>query len=706
MMQTNRFWKFVFFTLVATLFLMAGILFSLWQQLTAEELQALSFIAVKDGVIITSLVLIFAFVIFIGLQIIYLTYIKPLKKVCAEAEVIYSTNPSHRIKITGNRDFKRLLTVINDFADMFENLNKTITEQILTARKETEKERNLLAAIMSELPHGVIICNINGRILLFNSLAKKTFTPDSEAGRSEIFLGLGRSVFHLFDKDLIAHAMEEIEERLSTPGQSVASSFITPIHTGRLISTEAIPVLDPENRMTGFILAFQDITDEMNLYDMTHEKLIFLQNELTAQIEQIREILNRPDPEPHDNPSIQHDVMRIIDLWPHQYEQVSETLLDAISTRVPLTRHVLKDFFPGLKLKVKDLYDIHLNLTMADEESNMLADTYSFSTALIFLFQNLSEMIPTREFNLSSFQNNGFNIFEISWQTLFLEKHRIETLLQQRVSSLPSLFYVLKQNKASFQIICDSHDNASQINIIAKAGSKIHVKEKHQAPVITGSRPEFYDLDLFRTHEEDSDLWNTELKHITYTVFDTETTGLNPDGGDEIISLAAVRIVNNRIVYQDIFEELVDPKRDIPMESYRIHGISYEMVTGKKDIRTILPAFRDYAAETVLLGHNIAFDMKMFKVKEELTGIKFLNPALDTLLLSAILHPIHDHHDMESIAERLGINIIGRHTALGDAIATAEIFLKLLPLLNSNGVLTLRDAVKASKKTYYARLKY
>ncbi len=706
MMQTNRFWKFVFFTLVATLFLMAGILSFLWQQLTAEEIQALSYIAVKDGVIITSLVLIFAFVIFIGLQIIYLTYIKPLKKICAEAEVIYSTNPSHRIKITGNRDFKRLFTVINDFADMFENLNKTITEQVLTARKETEKERNLLAAIMSELPHGVIICNRNGRILLFNSLAKKTFTPDSGIGRSEIFLGLGRSVFHLFDKALIAHAIEEIEERLNTPGQSVASYFITPIHTGQLISTEAIPVLDPENRMTGFILAFQDITDEMNLYDMTHEKLISLKKDLTVQVEQIRDLLNRSDLKFHDIPSIRQDVMKMLDLWPHQYEEVSETLLDAIATRIPLTRHLLKDFLSGLKQKVKDLYDIHLNLSMIDEESNMLADTYSFSTALIFLFQNLSEMIHTREFNLSSFQNNGFIIFEISWQTPLLEKHRIETLLHQRVNSLPSLFYILKQNKALFQILCDSHGSSSRINIVAKAESKMPLKEKHQSPVITGSRPEFYDLDLFRTDEEDSDLWNTELKQITYTVFDTETTGLNPDGGDEIISLAAVRIVNNRIVYQDIFEELVDPKRDIPMESYRIHGISYEMVTGKKDIRTILPAFRDYAAETVFMGHNIAFDMKMFKVKEELTGIKFLNPVLDTLLLSAILHPIHDHHDMESIAERLGINIIGRHTALGDAIATAEIFLKLLPLLNSNGVLTLRDAVKASKKTYYARLKY
>jgi DNA polymerase-3 subunit epsilon len=98
--------------------------------------------------------------------------------------------------------------------------------------------------------------------------------------------------------------------------------------------------------------------------------------------------------------------------------------------------------------------------------------------------------------------------------------------------------------------------------------------------------------------------------------------------------------------------------------------------------------------------------MKMFKVKEKQTGIRLMNPVLDTLLLSAVLHPVHARHDMESIAERLGINIIGRHTALGDAIATAEIFLKLLPLLNSNGVLTLGDAVKASKKSYYARLKY
>ena len=77
-------------------------------------------------------------------------------------------------------------------------------------------------------------------------------------------------------------------------------------------------------------------------------------------------------------------------------------------------------------------------------------------------------------------------------------------------------------------------------------------------------------------------------------------------------------------------------------------------------------------------------------IAEVSTRIRFENPVLDTLLLSAVLHPVHQQHDIENIARRLGVNILGRHTALGDAITTAEIFLKLLPILNSNGILTLK----------------
>ena len=84
----------------------------------------------------------------------------------------------------------------------------------------------------------------------------------------------------------------------------------------------------------------------------------------------------------------------------------------------------------------------------------------------------------------------------------------------------------------------------------------------------------------------------------------------------------------------------------------------------------------------------------------------FDQPVLDTLLLSAVIHPSQDSHRLEAIAERFNVPVIGRHTAMGDAMVTAEIFLKLVPLLAEQGIHTLGQAREAAQKSYYARLKY
>jgi DNA polymerase-3 subunit epsilon len=86
--------------------------------------------------------------------------------------------------------------------------------------------------------------------------------------------------------------------------------------------------------------------------------------------------------------------------------------------------------------------------------------------------------------------------------------------------------------------------------------------------------------------------------------------------------------------------------------------------------------------------------------------VRFTQPVLDTLLLSAAVHPTLEDHRLESIAERLGVRVIGRHTALGDALVTAEVFLRLLALLGERGIETLGAALDASRETYYARLRY
>jgi DNA polymerase-3 subunit epsilon len=189
-------------------------------------------------------------------------------------------------------------------------------------------------------------------------------------------------------------------------------------------------------------------------------------------------------------------------------------------------------------------------------------------------------------------------------------------------------------------------------------------------------------------------------------VFDTETTGLEPSAGDEIISIGAVRIVNGRLLRNETFEQLVNPRRPLNPASARVHRIDPAALGGQPSIDAVLPAFHRFCEQTILVGHNAAFDMRFFELKQNAAGVRFGQPVLDTLLLSAVAHPALEDHRLEAIAARMGVDVIGRHTALGDAILAAEIFLKLLPLLGERGVLTLGQALEASRQTYYARLQY
>ncbi len=226
------------------------------------------------------------------------------------------------------------------------------------------------------------------------------------------------------------------------------------------------------------------------------------------------------------------------------------------------------------------------------------------------------------------------------------------------------------------------------------------------APIRYGeSRPEFYDFDLFHQAGQTPELDQLPLAELTYTVFDTETTGLDPSDGDEIISIGAVRIVNNRLLRYETYEQLIDPRRPIAAFSQTIHGISNELVRGQPTIDQVLPQFHAFCEETVLVAHNAAFDMRFLQMKEEPTGIRFTQPVLDTLLLSEVLHPNQESHALETIAERLGIKVVDRHTALGDALVTADVFARMIPLLAAHGIHTLGEARTAAEKIY-AKVKY
>ncbi|MCR9125825.1 MAG: 3'-5' exonuclease [Rhodobacteraceae bacterium] len=206
------------------------------------------------------------------------------------------------------------------------------------------------------------------------------------------------------------------------------------------------------------------------------------------------------------------------------------------------------------------------------------------------------------------------------------------------------------------------------------------------------ARPLVYDFDLLeRPRGENPE--QTALRDLTFMVFDSETTGLNPET-DAVVQLGAVRVVNGRIVPGEVFETLVDPGRPIPAAATRVHGIGDDMVRGAPDMAHACAALHAFARGATIVAHNAPFDMAF--VHRE-TGVSFDNPVLDTVHLSAVVFGGSADHTLDAICDRLSIEIPEalRHTALGDAMATAQALVAMLPVLEARGLTTfgaLREA--------------
>ena len=185
------------------------------------------------------------------------------------------------------------------------------------------------------------------------------------------------------------------------------------------------------------------------------------------------------------------------------------------------------------------------------------------------------------------------------------------------------------------------------------------------------------------------------LDQLNFVVFDTETTGLLPAQGDEIVQIAAVRLVNGRKVEGEVFDMLVHPGRTIPPGSTEVHGITDAMVAEAEGVLQVLPKFHRFAEGAVLVAHNAPFDMEFLRRREAELGLRFDNPILDTVLLSAVIFGQSDVHSLDALTHRLGITIPeeARHTAIGDTVATADAFLKLVPMLQARGLRTFGEVL-------------
>jgi DNA polymerase-3 subunit epsilon len=658
---------------------------------------------------------------------VFRKYILPTRKIADEISLINTSNPAHRIRSDGGAEIRRLCERINEGAQRYESLAKNVEEKVHRARADSEQEKYTLAAIMAELPEGVLICNTEGRILLYNNRARqlligyadppennqKEMTPSGDSAR---YIGLGRSVYGIIDKNLIAHALDQIGVKLRDNDPEVVSYFVVPGVDDRLLRVEAVPVLDAQRRYTGLILIFNDITRQLETDSHLNLALESFSRGIRASLAGIRSaietIIEYPQMETRQLDALKGIIHKESLIMGEILESKLPDSSRSNFSQWPLITVTAKDLAELLISKAAEKLQVEVHAENFNPSIKIKIDSYSFLLVLVSVIDKLKTLIGFSELSCRLIELDWYVGFDLLWQGAPVEigtlrKWEEQLLVFEEEGMSLTLREIIDHHAADFGSYSSKRlKGTSYLRFFMPVVDVTEPEAVRSLTILPESRPEFYDFDLFGNVQHVPELEDRPLTDLTFTVFDMETTGLNPAGGDEIISIGAFRMVNCRLLRDERFEQLVDPQRSIPWSSVKIHGIHPEMLIGQPLIDQVLPQFHQFVEDTILVAHNAAFDMRFLQLKEARTGARFVNPVLDTLLLSAVIHPSHENHDLEAISQRLGVRIIGRHTALGDASATAEIFLKMLPLLAQKGIFTLKEALAASRKTYYARQKY
>lgn len=671
------------------------------------------------------------------LRSLFRQYVHGLMRMAEVLRLMLTANRHFSVTPEGPPEVRELARAANELAQQRNALLDDVDAKIREANAIEAEEKNRLAALMSEIALGVVVCNLDGRILLYNNRAKRQCNGPAVAPTTMgcgALIGLGRSIFSVLDRDQITHSLEIVLRRLHRGRVEPTANFITSTRTGQLLRVQMAPVLKApdssagsalaetrsavDSTVTGYVLTIENVTAAFE-HDIERDLVLqTLTDDNRSALANIRAaaetVLDTPEMTDYDRQRFNCVIADEVIAMSTRLDDTLSRFSGSFKTRWPLEEVLAIDVLVAAARRIEDR--LRLPIRHEDEDANLwiLGDSFALIQVIAFLAERLREQYLIDELHLRLMADGSRAYIDLIWDgtavpTELLHDWEMRPMQIGNETSALSLREVINRHGGEIwqsRAMTDDGENTAFLRVSLPALSKRDMVTSYPAHHPHGDdRPEYYDFDLFTQRDAvygiDLDCSLTEL---VYTAFDTETTGLDPANGDDILQLGAVRIVNNRLLRQEVFDQLVDPGISIKPEAVRVHGITDSMVQGQPRIGDVLTAFHAFCAETVLVAHNGAFDMRFLEINEGRTGVRFAQPLLDTLLLSVVIHPHQESHQLESIAERMGVNVLGRHTALGDAFVTGEIFLKMIPLLADMGIVTLRQALDATQKTYIARL--
>ena len=179
-----------------------------------------------------------------------------------------------------------------------------------------------------------------------------------------------------------------------------------------------------------------------------------------------------------------------------------------------------------------------------------------------------------------------------------------------------------------------------------------------------------------------------------FVVFDIETTGFSPVE-NRIIEIGAVKVCGGKIV--EHFSSFVNPEVPIPFEIEKLTSIRDDMVVDAEKIESVLPKFLKFCEGCMLVAHNAGFDMSFIMENCNRQGIPHDFTYIDTVGMARVMLPAQAKHTLDAVAKTLGVSLLNHHRAVDDAEATAEIFVKLIVMMEKDGITTLAQINEKGK---------
>jgi DNA polymerase-3 subunit epsilon len=189
---------------------------------------------------------------------------------------------------------------------------------------------------------------------------------------------------------------------------------------------------------------------------------------------------------------------------------------------------------------------------------------------------------------------------------------------------------------------------------------------------------------------------STPIHELSFTVFDTETTGFFVESEDRLIEIGAVQIVGLN-VSDHTFQTYVNPKRAIPDEIVQLTGIDHIQVLKAPEATDAIQSFFQFTQQhksSCWVGHHPSFDFLALKKELQRSQLNFHKPtSIDTLDLIRSLKPTWNIRELDHYAKSFDTPLFQRHTALGDAQTTAHLFCTLLQKIQEKGYHTWGDLI-------------